>query len=106
MKRLTLKQAAALDALEGELANEKWHFSMQYQAGDVMFINNFVCFHARTAFTDDARDESARRHLLRVWLSVPNSRPLSPKWKQHIFFRQTGAGAIRGGLPVPTPSCD
>ncbi len=32
---------------------------------------------------------------------MPNSRPLSPKWKQHIFFLKTEAGADRGGVPVP-----
>ena len=67
-----------------------------------MFINNFICFHARTAFTDDDLNEDLRRrHLLRIWLSMPNSRPLSPKWKQHIFFLETEAGADRGGVPVP-----
>ncbi len=98
--RLSPRQIAALDALEAEMKNEKWHFTMQYEPGDAMFINNFVCFHARTAFTDDDVDEDRRRHLLRIWLSMPNSRPLSPKWKQHIFFLRTEAGALRGGVPV------
>ena len=99
--RLTSRQVAALDALEQEMQNERWQFTMQYEPGDVMFINNFVCFHARTAFTDDDLNEDRRRHLLRIWLSMPNSRPLSPKWKQHIFYQRTEAGAIRGGVPVP-----
>ncbi len=104
VKRLTQRQRAALDALEQELANEKWHYSMRYEAGDVMFINNFVCFHARSAFADDNGGATARRHLLRIWLSMPNSRPLSPKWKQQIFFKRIEPGAIRGGVPVPAVS--
>ena len=99
--RLTAQQVAALDALEKEMANPRWQFAMQYEPGDAMFINNFICFHARTAFTDDDLNEDRRRHLLRIWLSMPNSRPLSPKWKQQIFFLKTEAGADRGGVPVP-----
>ena len=99
--RLTQQQIAALDALEAEINNEKWQMKLQYEAGDIMFINNFVCFHARTAFIDDTADEKRRRHLLRVWLSMPNSRPLSPVWKRQVFFQQTEAGSIRGGVPIP-----
>lgn len=99
--RLSQRQIAALDALEHEMKNDRWQFAMHYEPGDVMFINNFVCFHARTAFTDDDTNEGRRRHLLRIWLSMPNSRPLSPKWMQHIFFQRAEAGAIRGGVPMP-----
>lgn len=102
--RLTPRQIAALDALEKEMQNERWQFTLQYEPGDAMFINNFTCFHARTAFTDDDLDQGRRRHLLRIWLSMPNSRPLSPKWPQHIFFLKTEAGAIRGGVPMPEVS--
>lgn len=98
--RLTSRQRQALDAFEGELQNEKWHLTFEYQPGDVVFVNNFVCFHARTAFTDDPANETCRRHLSRIWLSMPNSRPLSPRYK-HYFFQNIEAGAIRGGLPLP-----
>ncbi|GEM_PF-52657 len=100
LPRLTRQQVAALEAFENELRNERWQLRMPYEPGDVTFINNFVCFHARTAFTDDATNEHRRRHLLRIWLSMPNSRPLSSKWR-HLFFQRTEAGAIRGGVPVP-----
>jgi len=98
--RLTEKQIAALNALEEEMQNEKWKLARQYETGDVMFINNFVCFHARTAFTDDDMDENRRRHLLRIWLSMPNSRPLASCWSRQLFYRRTEAGAIRGGVPT------
>jgi len=98
--RLTARQIAALDALEAEMQNPKWQFTMQYEPGDVMFINNFICFHARTAFSDDDMDENRRRHLLRIWLSMPNSRPLHCSWSRQLFFQKTEAGAIRGGVPT------
>jgi alpha-ketoglutarate-dependent taurine dioxygenase len=102
--RLTAEQQGALDALEEEIAASRWHVTHDYAPGDVVFINNYVCFHARSAFADDAADQTRRRHLLRIWLAVPNSRPLSRHWKRQVFFRQVEAGAIRGGVPVPEVS--
>lgn len=101
VKPLSAAQRDALDALEHEIADERRHYRMRYASGDVMFINNYVCFHARTAFRDDAGGAVPRRHLLRIWLSMPNSRPLAPQWKRQVFFRSVEAGAIRGGVPVP-----
>lgn len=98
--RLTPAQRAALDALEREMHNEKWWLRIRYEPGDAVFANNFVCMHARTAFRDDPADERRRRHLLRIWLAAPNSRPLSPRYR-HYFFPDVSAGAVRGGLPLP-----
>jgi len=99
--RLSQRQRAALDAFEEELGSEKWRFSMQYESGDVVFVNNFVCFHGRTAFSDGDLAQGRGRHLLRAWLSMPNSRPLSSCWSRQVYFPRTEAGAIRGGVPVP-----
>jgi alpha-ketoglutarate-dependent taurine dioxygenase len=99
--RLSTRQRAALDALEEEMAAARWQLHLPYEPGDMIFVNNFVCFHARTAFTDHPRDEQRRRHLLRIWLSTPNSRPLSSQWKRQVFFKRVEAGAVRGGVPVP-----
>ena len=65
------------------------------QAGDILFLNNWVTFHRRTAFEDHSEPER-RRHLMRMWLSVPNSRPLDPRFEEH--FGATAAGALRGGM--------
>jgi hypothetical protein len=97
-------QRAALDALEAELANPRWQLEVHYQPGDVVLVNNFVCFHARTTFIDDEQDERRRRHLLRLWLSMPNSRPLAPQWQGQLFFQRVEAGAIRGGVPCLEPA--
>lgn len=99
--RLTPRQQAALDAWEEQLHNEKWRLSIQYEPGDLLFANNFVCLHGRTAFSDDDLNGERRRHLLRIWLSMPNSRPLSAHWSRQLFFRDTRAGTVRGGLPLP-----
>jgi len=37
--------------------------------GDMQFLSNHTIAHARTAYQDFA-DPAARRHLLRLWLSL------------------------------------
>jgi hypothetical protein len=54
---------------------------MQLQTGDIQFINNFVTVHTRTAFADDPEDPTRQRHLLRLWISRPETgRPLCPEY--------------------------
>jgi hypothetical protein len=59
------------------------------------FVNNHVIYHARTAFEDDAA-QRADRLLLRLWLSMPNSRALPAG--HEILWRAIEAGAPRGGI--------
>jgi len=101
---LTDAQREALQAFEAECAEPRWQLALPYEPGDLMLINNYVCLHARTAFTDDEHDPRWRRHLLRIWLSVPNSRRLAPQWQQQLFFQRVAAGALRGGVPMREPS--
>jgi len=87
-------------AMIDELANsEEFNFSMMFQPGDLQLVNNHICFHARTAFEDWPEDER-HRHLLRMWLSMPNSRPLSPLMS--TIYQDQHAGAVRGGFPSRT----
>jgi hypothetical protein len=94
--RLTALQSEALDALDEIAARPDVHVAMHFQPGDIQILCNHTCLHARTAFEDHA-DEDRRRHLLRMWLAVPNSRALSPSWS--TIYRDTSAGAVRGGFP-------
>lgn len=92
--RLTADQLAAMDAID-ELANsEEFHFSTMFQPGDLQFLNNHVILHSRTEF-EDYDEPDQRRHLLRIWLSVKNSRPLHPGTSP--LFKDQSPGAIRGG---------
>jgi hypothetical protein len=98
---LSHQQREALDALEAEMANPQRLLAIPYERGDLVLINNYVCFHGRTPFVDSVENERQRRHMLRLWLAVPNSRPLAPSWLEQIFYQQVAAGSIRGGLPGP-----
>jgi hypothetical protein len=97
--RLTLAQIEAMDLLDKVAWREDIHFSMMFQPGDWQILNNHVTFHSRTAFEDYAEPDH-KRHLLRMWLSVPNSRALSPAMA--TIYRDTRGGAVRGGFPSRT----
>lgn len=67
--RLSALQLEAMELLE-ELANDPtFHVEMDFQPGDVQFLNNGRILHAREAF-DDHSDPDERRHLLRLWLAA------------------------------------
>ena len=88
-------QKAALDTLEATAERPELRVTFRQEAGDILFLNNFVTFHRRTEFVDHVEPVN-KRHLLRVWLSMPNSRPLDPRFAGN--YGSTEAGAIRGGM--------
>jgi len=81
---------ALLASLAEELA-----FEMRFEPGDVQLVNNHVVYHARTAFEDDAPTGQTRL-LYRLWLSMPNSRPLPPG--HEVLWGRIEPGALRGGI--------
>ena len=81
-----------------ELCNDpKLHLTMMLQQGDMQFVYNHAMLHDRTGFEDWTELEK-RRHLLRLWLSVPGDRPLP-----EVFASRFGSIEIgnRGGIIVP-----
>jgi hypothetical protein len=94
--RLTPKHVEALDMFD-RLANDpKLHLSMKLEPGDMQFVYNHALLHDRTAF-DDWDDPARKRHLLRLWLSIPEDRPLPD-----VFASRFGTTEIgnRGGIVV------
>ena len=71
------------------------HVQFRQERGDLLLVNNWVNFHRRYEL-EDHEDLRLRRHLLRIWLAVPNSRPLNPVFIDN--YGATGAGEIRGGM--------
>lgn len=97
--RLTPAQLEALDLLDSLAQSERFSHTMMFEPGDMQLLNNHVCLHARTEF-EDFEEEDRKRHLLRMWLAVPNSRELSPQLG-HIY-RNLQGGTVRGGFPSRT----
>ncbi len=71
---LTDDEIEALDLLD-EIAHDD-EFAVQFvtEPGEAVYFNNFTTLHNRTAF-EDAREQSRKRHLLRLWLVAHNPRP-------------------------------
>jgi len=97
--RLTPLQIEALDAFDELAWSEDFHFTFMFKPGDLQFVNNHVALHSRTAF-DDYEETDRKRHLLRMWLSVPNSRPLSDALS--TIYQHREGGEVRGGFPSRT----
>jgi len=93
--RLTRQQEEALDLLDQLMMDPHLCFSMWLERGDMQLLNSYVTLHSRTDF-EDYEDPDLKRHLYRLWLSVPSSQPLPPQWE--AYFGDTRAGAVRGGL--------
>jgi len=91
--RMTDDQWAAIDLLT-EVADE-FCLSMRLEPGDMQFLNSHITYHARDEFSDDPASGDIR-NLIRVWLSMPNSRRLPDD--HQILWRDVAAGALRGGI--------
>lgn len=92
---LTDEKIAALDLMDRVVVRPDISFSFQMQPGDIQVVNNYCVFHSRTAF-EDHDDFARKRHMLRAWLSVPNSRPLPPWYKPR--WGSIAPGDKRGGI--------
>lgn len=91
--KLSPIQREAIDMLMA-LAQEL-SFEMRFEPGDIQFLNSHVTYHGRTAFTDDVATGQDRL-LLRLWLSMPNNRPLPAG--HEVLWGSIEPGVRRGGI--------
>jgi hypothetical protein len=94
--RINAAQNAALDLL-AEIAEEACLYA-PFVAGDIQLLNNHVVFHGRTAYEDDTAT-GQERLLLRLWLSMPNSRRLPAGFDR--LWGSIEPGVPRGGVVQP-----
>ena len=93
--RLSKRMGMALDLMEEIVIRPEISFSFEMEAGDIQLINNYCVFHSRTEY-EDFHDPGQKRHLLRTWLSVSNSRVLPPWFKSR--WGSVLQGDLRGGI--------
>ena len=67
--RLSPLQTEALQRVVALADDAENHVLMDFQPGDMQFINNFHVLHGRTAYEDD-RGARQVRHLKRLWLET------------------------------------
>jgi TfdA family taurine catabolism dioxygenase TauD len=69
-----------------------------FEPGDLQFVHNHVVFHSRTAFQDWPAP-APKRHLMRVWISLPDGRELHPAMAERWINIERGT--VRGGINLP-----
>ena len=96
VRKLTDAEHEAIQMLM-DVAQEEC-FEMRFAPGDIQLLNNHVIYHGRTAFKDDV-SSGQDRMLMRLWLSVPNSRALPDD--HAVLWGDVGAGKPHGGIAQP-----
>lgn len=96
---MTAAQIEAVELVAAVAREPGMYIEAMFEPGTMIFMNNHTVLHMRTAF-EDWHELERKRHLLRVWLSMPNSRRLPDSFAG--FFNDVGAGAVRGGYPART----
>jgi hypothetical protein len=93
--RLTDTDHRALDMIQDRAETDEFRFDMVLERGDMQFVNNHVLVHSRTHF-EDFDEPERKRHLLRLWLSVPNGRPLCDGLRD--VYKSVERNSVRGGF--------
>ena len=86
--RLTDAQREALEWFHRITREPGVALEFDLRPGDVLLASNHTIMHGRTEF-EDASDPAYRRHLLRLWLTIPNGRPLPPHYADTREYAQT-----------------
>lgn len=68
-----------LDLYDGIAGDPEYYLDMDLRPGDMQLLSNHTILHARTGYEDWPEPER-RRHLLRLWISLPEKRSLRQRW--------------------------
>jgi hypothetical protein len=77
---------------------EECAIDIPFVPGDIQFLNNFVTLHTRREY-EDWPEESRKRHLLRLWLSDPDGRPIPKEQREG----RSGRGVHLTGVKLVAP---
>ena len=84
----------ALDMFDALANDPDLYLQMRLEPGDMQFVYNHNQLHDRTGFKDWP-DPKQRRHLFRLWLSLPDDRALPECFKERYGSIEIGD---RGGI--------
>ena len=96
---LTDEQVEAVQLVKETASEPDLWVERQFEPGTMLFMHNHTVLHLRTSFVDWDEPER-KRHLLRIWLSLPNNRELPAGFE--TFFEELGPGSLRGGYQSRT----
>jgi len=81
--RITDEARETLEWLKDAADGGRWSVLMDFQPGDMQFINNYHVLHGRTAYEDD-RAAGKVRHLKRLWLETEVLAERPPYFRNHV----------------------
>ena len=91
------RDSEAIDAYEHfhqTTVREELIYKMDLEIGDIQFLNNRFVLHGRTEF-EDYKELNQKRHMLRLWLMIPEWTQLPANMKQRTIHDKFG-----GGVPI------
>ena len=102
------REGAALSPAEREALNvlgrtgerDDLAFGMDLEPGDMQFLNNRLVLHGRADYRDSP-DPARKRHMLRLWLMMPDWPPRPAHMHMHARHDRAGGG-IAPKMPVAT----
>lgn len=94
---LSERQRDAINFLDQVCERKELQLRFTMERGDILLLNNWTLLHRRTEF-EDFPEPAKKRHLIRIWLSMPNSRPIDQSFEDN--FGSTKAGTVRGGMKI------
>lgn len=93
--RLTDAQLEAFALIESIASDPAYTLKMDFEPGDIQFLNNHFIMHSRSAYEDYA-ELHRRRHLLRLWLACDDAPALPSAYFE--FMGKTNSGRPNGYL--------
>ena len=90
-RSLSDKEQEAVETVERLALDPRFRLDMDFRPGDIQWLNNHAILHGRAGYRD-SNDPERRRLLLRLWMNIPNGRPLAPTFADRL---NTGP---RGGV--------
>ena len=103
-RQWTRLESDALNAIEAYANRPDLRFKMDFEPGDIQFLNNRTVLHARTDYVDHD-DPRQKRHLFRVWMMVPDWAPRPDSMQMRKEVDRGGGGIpLRPSWSNPTTS--
>ena len=88
---LSPAEREALDVLGRTAARDELAFEMDLEPGDMQFLNNRLILHGRADYRDSP-DPARKRHMLRLWLMVPDWPPRPANMNMHARHDRAAGG--------------
>ena len=86
--RLAPAQVEALELFHRITEEPGMALELELGPGEVLLASNHTIVHGRTAF-EDPPEPHEPRHLMRLWLTIPNGRPLPPHYADTREYAET-----------------